>query len=139
MAAGVDERVCFVVGAVVLAMNPITPSAISTLTGLEEEEVMNILQLIQSLLKFPDDPDPPVLPFHKSLPDFITDPLRCLNERFHTSPRAGHVKLVLDCLKLMNSSLEWNLLSLPNYALNAKVGNLDKGQTSDYHSTAVCL
>jgi len=125
MPASDDEKVCFVVGAVVLAMNPLTPSAISTLAGLGEKEVMDILQLIQSLLKFPEDPDPPVLPFHKSFPDFITDPLHYPNERFYLSPRASHAKLVLDCLKLMNSSLEQNLLSLPNHALNAEVDDLE--------------
>ena len=125
VAAGEDEKVRFVVGAVVLAMNPLTPSAISTLAGVDKQEVMGILQLIQSLLKFPEDPNSPVLPFHKSFPDFITDPLRCPNERFHISPTAGHVKLVLDCLKLMNSSLKQNLLSLPNYALNMEVEDLE--------------
>jgi len=119
-----DEKVRFVIGAVVLAANPLPPSTIATLVGLEKQEVMDLLRLIQSLLKLPEDPDSPVLPFHKSFPDFITDPLRCPNKRFHVSPRAGHLKLALSCLKLMNDSLEQNLLSLPNYALNSEVEDL---------------
>jgi hypothetical protein len=77
-----DETVRSVVGIVVLAMDPLPPSAIAILTNLGGQEVMDLLQLIQSLLKLPEDPDSPVLPFHKSFPDFITDPLRCPNERF---------------------------------------------------------
>ena len=101
-----DTKVRLVVGTVVLAVNPLPPSAIATLVNLEKREVMDLLRLIQSLLKLSEDPDTPVLPFHKSFPDFITDPLRCPNERFHISPRTGHLQLALNCLKLMNGSLD---------------------------------
>ena len=120
-----DEKVRFVIGTVVLAVNPLPPPAIATLVGLGKREVMDLLRMIQSLLKLSEDPDYPVLPFHKSFPDFITDPLRCPNERFHVSPGAGHLKLALNCLELMNGNLEQDLLSLPNYALNLEVEDLD--------------
>ncbi|KAF9645787.1 hypothetical protein BDM02DRAFT_3189409 [Thelephora ganbajun] len=120
-----DEKVCSVVGTVVLAMDPLPPSAIATLFNLGKQEVIDLLRLIQSLLKLPEDPDSPVLPFHKSFPDFITNPLRCPNKRFHISPRTGHLKIALSCLKLMNISLQQNLLSLPNYALNLEVKDLE--------------
>ena len=125
MDAGDDEKVRHVLGTVVLAVNPLPPSAIAILVGLGKQEVMDLLQLIQSLLKLSEDPDSLVLPFHKSFPDFITDPLRCPNKRFHISPETGHLKLALSCLKLMNSCLEQNLLSLPNYALNSEVQDLE--------------
>ena len=120
-----DEKVRSVVGVVVLAMDPLPPSAIATLVNLETREVMDILQLIQSLLKLPEDPDCQVLSFHKSFPDFMIDPLRCPNERFHISPKPSHSKIALSCLKLMNSSLQQNLLSLPDYALNMEVEGLE--------------
>jgi len=120
-----DENVRSVIGTVVLAVNPLSPSAIATLVGLEKHQVMDLLRLAQSLLKLPEDPDSPVLPFHKSFPDFITDPLRCPNKRFHISPRTGHLKLALSCLKLMNESLGQNILSLPDYALNSEVEDLE--------------
>jgi hypothetical protein len=120
-----DETVRSVVGIVVLATDPLPPSAIATLVGLKTQEVMDLLQLIQSLLKLPEDPDFPVFPFHKSFPDFITDPLRCSNERFYISSNTGHLKLALSCLKLMNDSLEQNLLLLPDYSLNSEVEDLE--------------
>jgi len=123
--AGDDEKVRHVLGAVVLGVNPLPPSAIAVLIGLEKQEVMDLLRLIQSLLKLSEDPNSLVLPFHKSFPDFITDPHRCPNKRFHISPETGHLKLLLSCLKLMNSSLEQNLLSLPNYTLNSEVQDLE--------------
>ena len=119
------EKVRLVIGAVVLAVNPLPPSAIATLVELGKQEVMGLLQLIQSFLKLHKDPDSPVLPFHKSFPDFITNPLRCPDERFHISPRTSHLKLVLSCLKLMNGSLEQNILSLPSYVLNSEVEDLE--------------
>ena len=125
MGAEDDESVRSIVGVVVLATNPLPPTAIATLVNLEKQEVMDLLQMIQSLLKLSEDPDSPVLPFHKSFPDFITDPSRCPDKRFHISPDAGHLKLALDCLKLMDKNLEQNLLSLPNYALNSEVKDLE--------------
>jgi hypothetical protein len=121
-----DEKVRLVVGVVVLAINPLSPSAIATLVDLGKQRVMNLLQLIQSFLKLSDNPDSPVLPFHKSFPDFIINPHRCSDPRFHISPGAGHLKLALHCLRLMNSKLEQNLLSLPSYVLNREVDDLEE-------------
>ena len=119
-----DKKVRLVIGAVVLVVNPLTPSAIATLVNLEKQEVTGLLQLIHSFLKLPDNPKSPVLPFHKSFPDFITDPLRCSDKRFHIPPEAGHLELTLNCLKLMSNGLGQNLLSLPSYALNSEVTDL---------------
>jgi hypothetical protein len=125
MGADDDEKVRLVVGTVVLAVNPLPPSAIANLVDLGKQEVMDLLRQIQSLLKLNEDPDTPALPFHKSFPDFITDPLRCPNKRFHIPPKTGHLKLAQSCLELMNNNLEQNVLSLPDYALNSEVKDLE--------------
>ena len=119
-----NRKVRLVTGSVVLAVNPLPPSAIAVIVGLEKLEVMNMLQLIHSLLKLPEDLDSPVLPFHKSFPDFITDPVRCSDKQFHISHEAGHLELALSCLRLMNNGLKPNLLSLPDYVLNSEVEDL---------------
>ena len=136
MGAEDDENVRFVIGTVVLAVNPLPPSAIAILVGLGERQVMDLLRLAQSLLKLPEDPDSPVLPFHKSFPDFITDPIRCPDTRFHIPPGITHLKLALSCLELMNEKLEQNLLSLPKYALNVEVEDIG-GRVEDRISTAL--
>ena len=114
-----------VVGAVVLLANPLPPSGIADLIGLDREEVVLLLTLVHSLLAIDEDFDQLVKPFHKSFPDFITDPLRCTDARFYISPGNLHFELVVNCLKVMNEGLEQNLLSLPDYALNSEVKDLE--------------
>ena len=69
-----DPRVRSILGAVVLAANPLSPSTIATLLGFELEEVLPVLSSLHSLLILRDDINYPVRPFHKSFPDFIVDP-----------------------------------------------------------------
>jgi len=112
------------IGAVVLLVNPLPPSAIAELVGLDPEEVELFLTLVQSLFALDEDFDQPVKPFHKSFPDFITDPSRCADTRFYVSPESLHLELAMHCLRVMNDGLEQDLLALPDYALNSEVEDL---------------
>jgi len=94
------------------------------LTNLNPGEVKRLLMSVQSLLILDEDPTQPVKPFHKSFPDFITDPSRCIDKRFYISPENLHLQLAINCLRVLNNGLEQNLLSLPDYALNSKVKDL---------------
>jgi hypothetical protein len=113
-----------VLGAVVLAVNPLPPSTITTLMGFEHDEVVALLESIQSLLALHHDIDHPIQPFHKSFPDFITDPSRCVDTQFYISPHYYHLELALNCLRLMDNSLKKNMCSIPAYALNSTVDDL---------------
>jgi len=130
------SKVQSIIGTVILLVNPLPLSAVAELIGLEAEEVMRILTLVQSLLVLNEDPSQPVKPFHKSFPDYITDSSCCLSKRFHVSPDTLHYQLTLNCLSLMNNSLKWNLLSLPDYALNAEVKDLEE-RIKDHISPAL--
>jgi hypothetical protein len=114
------------IGTLIFLANPLPPSAIAELAGLEPAEVMLFLTLIQSLLVLNEDPTIPVKIFHKSFADFITNHTRCLDKRFYISPRNLHQELILNCFRLMNETLEQNILSLPDYALNSKIVDLPK-------------
>jgi hypothetical protein len=114
------------IGTLILLANPLPPSGIAELVGLDPREVILFLTQIQSLLVLNEDPTIPVKLFHKSFPDFITDPTRCLDNRFYIPPGNLHHELVLNCLRLMNRTLKKNILSLPNYALNSEVMDLPK-------------
>jgi len=107
-----------------MVVNPLPPSAIAELVGLETKEVILYLTSIQSLLTLDDDPILPVHPFHKSFPDFITDPSRCPDKKFYISPGNTHLDLITNCLRVMNDGLEQNLLTLPDYVLNSDVKDL---------------
>ena len=120
----VDSKVRSTIAAVVLLVNPLPPPAIAELTGLDPDEVTLFLTLVQSLLTLDEDFNQPVKPFHKSFPDFITDPSRCLDTRFYIPPGNLHLELAMNCLRIMNDGLEQNLLSLPDYVLNSEVKDL---------------
>jgi hypothetical protein len=120
----VDSKVRTIVGTIVMLVNPLSPPAVAELIGLKPEQVILYLELIQSLLVIGEDSTQPVKPFHKSFPDFIVDPSRCSDNRFRISPKCLQLELAKDCLRLMNGQLEQDLLSLPEYALNSEVKDL---------------
>ena len=119
-----DPRVRSVLGAVVLAANPLSPSAIATLLGFEPEEVFPVLSLAHSLLVLQEDIDQPVRSFHKSFPDFVVDPTRCTNQRFQVCPPDHHAELLVGCLAVMNRELERNMCELPDGVINSEVPDL---------------
>jgi hypothetical protein len=122
--AEVDSKVRATIGTIALVVNPLQPPAIAELIALDPDEVILYVTWVQSLLAVGEDFNQPVKPFHKSLPDFLTDPSRCTNPRFYISPEHQHSELVKNCLRLMNDELEQDLLSLPEYALNLGVEDL---------------
>jgi hypothetical protein len=119
-----DPKVRSVLGAVTLAVNPLSPSAIAALLGLDTEDVLPILSSAHSLLVLQGDANHPVRPFHKSFPDFIVDPARCANQRFRVSPPDHHAELLVGCLELMNRRLEQNMCKLPDGVVNSEVDDL---------------
>ena len=119
-----DPKTRSALGAVVLAANPLSPSTIATLLGSDADDILPLLSSVKSLLILQDDVDHPVRPFHKSFPDFVTDPTRCTNQRFHISPPDHHLQLLIGCLDLMNQTLEKNMCELPDAVANSDVDNL---------------
>ena len=120
-----DPMIRSALGAVVLATNPLSPSSIATLLGIDPTSIFLQLSSIHSLLILQDDVSH-VQPFHKSFPDFIIDPTRCTNERFHISPPSHHLELLLGCLKLMNQRSEKNMCRIPDVVNNSKVDDLQE-------------
>ena len=55
-----------IIGAVVLAANPLSPSSITALLGFEAEDVFPLLSSVHSLLVLHEDFNRPVRPFHKT-------------------------------------------------------------------------
>ena len=125
-----------VLGSVVLATNPLSPSAIATLLGSDAEDVSLLLSSMHSLLILQEDFDCPVQPFHKSFPDFIVDPARCTNPMFRVCPSDQHARLLVGCLELMNRRLEQNMCKLPDGVANSDVDDL-KERTERYIDRAL--
>ena len=131
-----DTKIRSILGVVILAANPLSPSSIAMLLGFDTEDVFPLLSSVNSLLILQEDYNHPVQPFHKSFPDFITDPTRCTNPRFHISPPDHHAQLLISCLDLMNRTLEKNMCQLPDGAANLDVGDL-KDRTEKYINPAL--
>jgi len=121
-----DSNIRSVLSAVILTVNPLSPSAIATLLGFDTEDVSLYLSSVHSLLILQEDIDHPVQPFHKSFPDFIIDPTRCVDQRFLISPPDHHMELLVGCLKLMNQRLEKNMCKLPDAVVNSEVNDLQE-------------
>ena len=119
----IDPKVRSVLGAVILAATPLSPSTIATLLGFDTKEVFPLLLSTHSLLIL-QDVDDPVEPFHKSFPDFLVDPTRCIDERFHVSPPDHHSELSVGCLMLMMRTLEKDMCELPGAVPNSEVADL---------------
>jgi len=121
-----DAKTRSALGVVILAVNPLSPSAIATLLGYDTEDVPPLLLPAKSLLILQDDVNHPVRPFHKSFPDFITDPSRCTNKRFYISLPDHHLKFLMNCLGLTNRTLAKNMCKLPDGVANSDVGDLEE-------------
>ena len=119
-----DSKVRSVLGAVILATNPLPPSTIAVLLGFDVTDVFLRLSSAHSLLILQEDINHPVQPFHKSFPDFIIDPSRCTSERFQISPPDHHLELLVGCLEVMNQTLERNMCRLPEAVKNCDVDDL---------------
>ncbi|KAF9784565.1 hypothetical protein BJ322DRAFT_1211500 [Thelephora terrestris] len=118
-----DALVRSVLSVVFLATKPLRLSAIATLLGLERDVVLSVLEPVQSLLILHEDVNQPIQPFHKSFADFMMDPSRCYDGRFHISPD-NHINIFICCLKLMEESLKKNMCSIPDFFLNHEIEDL---------------
>ena len=131
-----DPKVRAVVGAMLLAVNPLSPSTIAALLDFDVDDVFPLLSSSQSLLILQEDINCPVRPFHKSFPDFIIDPDRCTDRRFQVSPPHHHSQLLISCLNLMSRNLEKNICKLPDGVANLDIDDL-KERTERYINPAM--
>ena len=115
-----------VVGAVVLAFNPLSMNSLSCLLHEFDtpSDISVTLKPLHSLLLVPEDIDDPIRIFHKSFPDFLTDPKRCKDIRFLVGPTVHHEEILLSCLHLMEERLKRNICGLDDYADLSSVDDL---------------
>jgi len=111
-----------VVGAVLLVFDPLSVNALSDLLGVSD--VSAALRSLHSFLLIPTNKDAAVCIFHKSFPDFLTDPRRCTDNRFLINPSIHHREILLSCLKLMGERLKRNICGLDDYTILSEVKDL---------------
>ena len=125
-----------VLGAVLLVFNPLPVRALSDL--LRVSNISTTLRYLHSVLLVPDseNTEDPVCVFHKSFPDFLTDPKRCKNNQFLIEPTVHHTEILLSCLNLMEEKLKRNICNLDDYAILVLVKDLPTRQ-KDYIGDAL--
>jgi len=115
-----------VVGTVVLVFNPLSVKALSDL--LKVSGISTALRSLHSLLLVPTSKDATVRIFHKSFPDFLMDPRRCIDHQFFIDPLIHHREVLLSCLNLLSERLKRNIGGLDNYAILDEVKDLPDQQ-----------
>jgi hypothetical protein len=133
-----------VVGAVVLIFRPLSINALSDLLGNcgKPSRIYNALRPLHSLLLLPDSTEGQARIFHKSFPDFLTDPERCKDKQVFVDPSIYHREILLSCLNVMKGGLKKNICNLDSHAVLSEVEDLSvcqKDHIGDALEYACCF
>jgi len=134
----VYRRFRSVVGAILLAFNPLSMKSLSSLLYDFDEpsDISTALSSLHSLLLVPEGAEDPIQVFHKSFPDFLMDPRRCQDMKFFVDPSVHHTELLLACLSLMEERLKRNICDLEDYAVLPSISDLSV-QRKEHIGTAL--
>ena len=114
-----------VVAAVLLILHPLSIDALSELLGgCGTSKVYRALRPLHSLLLVPDSMKGAVQIFHKSFPDFLVDPTRCIDPKYVVDPSIYHTEILFSCLNLMQRRLKRNICKLDNHIPLSQVKDL---------------
>ena len=123
--SGVFASMRSVLGAIILALNPLSRNELSVILGIPMALISTTLRHLHSVILVPASESKEIRIFHKSFPDFLQDDHRCTDSRFHIHPAVHHGEMVLNCLELVKK-LEKNPCSLPPYIMNQDIVNLSQ-------------
>ena len=121
-----------VVGAVLLIFHPLSINTLSDLLRKcgTPSRILSSLRTLHSVLLIPASTEDPVQIFHKSFPDFLTDPGRCTDHQFYIDPSTHHKEILLSCLNVMKERLRRNICHLDDHGALSKVENLPTLRTT---------
>ena len=112
-----------VLGAIILAFNPLSRRDLSTILCTPMSLISTTLRHLHSIILVPTDEFEEIRIFHKSFPDFLQDKNRCVDPRFQIDPTSYHGDMVIGCLELVKK-LDRNPCSLPPFTMNQDVPDL---------------
>jgi hypothetical protein len=90
-----------ILSAVVLALNPLSRDGLVQLLNIDSALISTTLRHLHSVILVPADGSKEIRVFHKSFPDFLQDPDRCPDPRFHIDSPTRHGDMALSCLDLV--------------------------------------
>jgi hypothetical protein len=118
------DQLRLVIGFIAMAFEPLSCTDLAAILGIPPKSVRSTIRSLHSVLVVPESDSQALKVCHKSFPDYLTDPTRCTDRRFHIDPSVYHCKLGKRCLELMNKALKKNICDLPAYSLNNEISDL---------------
>ena len=112
-----------VLGAVILAFNPLSRIQIAEILDISPSLIAATLRHLHSVLLIPNEGSEEIRIFHKSFPDFLQDHDRCSDPKFFIGSDVHHGEMALGCLELLKK-LKPNPCDLPDYVMNRDVASL---------------
>jgi len=109
-----------VLGAIVLAFNPLSRRELSTILGVSMSLISTTLRHLHSVILVPSDETMEIRIFHKSFPDFLQDSNRCTDTRLQINPEIYHGDITLSSLELVQG-LKWNPCSISPFMMNQDI------------------
>ena len=123
--ATVFENLKRVLGAVILAFNPLSRAQIAGILNIKQSLIATILRHLHSVLLIPNEDSKEIRVFHKSFPDFLQDPDRCPGSHFLVNPPLHHADMAFGCLGLLRK-LNPNPCGLPDFVMNRDLTDVPK-------------
>ncbi|KIJ39520.1 hypothetical protein M422DRAFT_257571 [Sphaerobolus stellatus SS14] len=103
------------VGTIIILQDPLSCNALAALLGVDVNDINGALAHLHSLLA-PSRDNGPFRIHHKSFPDFITNPDRCMiGPEFLIDEKTHHLRIAKHCLRIMgikDHSLKQNICNL---------------------------
>ena len=118
------ENLRRVLGAVILAFNPLSRAQIAKILNIKPSTITTILRHLHSVLLIPNEDFKEIRVFHKSFPDFMQDPDRCPGFNFLIDSPAHHADMALGCLRLLGNLLNPNPCDLPDFVMNLDIADV---------------
>lgn len=119
------ENLRRVLGAVILAFNPLSRGQIAEILRIDGSLIATTLRHLHSLLLVPSEDSEEIRPLHRSLPDFLQNSNRCSDPRFFVDTPTHHGYMAFGCLGLLGK-LKPNPCGLPAFVMNRDVAGLPK-------------
>ena len=112
-----------VLGAVILAFNPLSRAQIAEILGINQLLIRTTLHHLHSVLLIPKECSKGIRIIHKSFQDFLQDPNRCSDQRFFIDSAVHHRDMALLCLEQLKT-LKPNPCNLSDFVMNRDVDDL---------------
>ena len=119
------ENLRRVLGAVVLAFNPLSRVQIAKILNIGPSLITTTLRHLHSVLLVPSEDSKDIRVFHKSFPDFLQDSDRCSDPKFFINSPVHHGDMALGCLELLKK-LQQNPCDLPDFVMNQDVSDVSE-------------